>query len=165
MTLKDHLESDEPLLSGDGDFSQYGSDDLYPPGSLPERRRRGLSDPDVNDRSIHSHSGHSFGSALEHSVSYFPIRTGRVDTTIHTARPSSQHEARSPSQKVTNTDLIHHTRSGSADSAQISGAVSVGLDLDANGKPKIKPNSDIRVYGRGSYFPMVLILRNLESEC
>jgi solute carrier family 25 protein 16 len=153
LTLKDHRNPDEPLLSGDGDDSPYDFGSSYPTGSSPPIRRtirrRGLSDPDLGER-----NSHSFGSPSENSSSYFPIRPARVDTTVSAPRPSSQDDTRTPSKGLPGSGAIGHMRSGSADSAQANAGLNptaTGLSLDATGKPKIKPSSDIRVYGRGSY--------------
>jgi solute carrier family 25 (mitochondrial carrier protein), member 16 len=152
LQLKDHRSPDEPLLSGRGDDSYYDFGSSYPTGGSPPIRRtirrRGLSDPDLGER-----NSHSFGSPSEDSVTYFPIRPARVDTTVSAARPSSQDESGS--------GTISHMRSGSVDSAQANAGlnlIATGMSLDAAGKPKIKPGSDIRVYGRGSYFHPVLHL-------
>jgi len=67
-------------------------------------------------------------------------------------RPSSQNEVRSPGQGLNGSQTLRHMRSGSADSAQAGAGlnlIATGLSLDATGKPKIKPNSEVRVYGRG----------------
>ena len=153
MALKDHRSPEEPLLSGRGDDSYYDFGNSYPTGGSPPIRRtirrRGLSDPDLGER-----NSHSFGSPSEDSGGYLPIRPARVDTTVSAPRPSSQDEIRAPSTSLTGSGTISHTRSGSADNAQANAGLNMtatGLSLDASGKPKIKPSSDIRVYGRGSY--------------
>jgi solute carrier family 25 (mitochondrial carrier protein), member 16 len=153
LALKDHRSPDEPLLSGRGDDSYYEFGSSYPTGGSPPIRRtirrRGLSDPDLGER-----NSHNFGSPSEESVGYFPIRPGRVDTTVSAPRPSSQDEIRTPSTSLTGSGTMRHTRSGSADNAQANAGLNMtttGLSLDASGKPKIKPSSDIRVYGRGLY--------------
>jgi len=160
LALKDHRTPDEPLLSSRGDDSYYDFGSSYPPGGSPPIRRtirrRGLSDPDLGER-----NSHSFGSPSEDSVTYFPIRPARVDTTVSAPRPSSQDESRGPSKSLSGSGTISHMRSGSADSAQANAGLNLtatGVSLDGAGKPKIKPSSDIRVYGRGSYFHPVLHL-------
>lgn len=152
LALKDHRSRDEPLLSGDGDDSYLDFGNSYSIGGSPPMRRtirrRGLSDPDLSER-----MSHSFGSPSEHSSGYFPIRPGRVDTTVSAPRPSSQDDIRTPSKGLQGPAALGHMRSGSADSAQANAGLNLtttGLGLDAAGKPKIKPSSDIRVYGRGS---------------
>jgi solute carrier family 25 (mitochondrial carrier protein), member 16 len=159
LALKDYRNPDEPLLSGDGDDSHYGFNSGYRSGSpVPIRRirRRGLSDPDLGDR-----SSHSLTSPSEHSSGYFPIRPARNNMTESAPRPSSQNEVRSPGQGLTGSQTLRHMRSGSADSAQAGAGLNLtatGVSLDATGKPKIKPNSEVRVYGRGSYSdPMFLL--------
>jgi solute carrier family 25 protein 16 len=151
LALKDHRSVDEPLLSGRGDDSHFDFGSSYPSGSSPPIRRtirrRGLSDPDLGER-----NSHSFGSPSEDSGGYMPIRPARLDTAVSSPRPSSQDEIRAPSK---GSGTIGHMRSGSADSAQANAALNLtttSVSLDATGKPKIKPSSDIRVYGRGSYF-------------
>lgn len=155
LALKDLRSPDEPLLSGDGDDSYYGFGSGYRSGSpAPMRRirRRGLSDPDLGDR-----SSHSITSPSENSSGYFPIRPARNDTAVSSVsgpRPSSQNEVRTPGQGLSGSQTLRHMRSGSADSAQASAGLNLnatGLSLDAAGKPKIKPNSEVRVYGRGLY--------------
>jgi solute carrier family 25 (mitochondrial carrier protein), member 16 len=145
LTLKDHRDSDEPLLTGGGIHYHFESGLNYGTSSSPDERRvrrRGLSDPDIVDR-----SGHSFSSPDDHSISYIPIRPARANTstTGSSPRPSSQNETRRPSSRLANSDLIQHNRSGSADSAQASSL----LDIEGIAKQKIKPASDVRVYGRG----------------
>lgn len=153
LALKDHRSADEPLLSGGGDDSYHDFGNNYPIGSSPPIRRtirrRGLSDPDLSER-----MSHSFGSPSETSSGYYPIRPARVDTTVSAPRPSSQDDIRTPSNGLPGSAALGHIRSGSADSAQANAGLNLtatGLSLDAAGKPKIKPSSDIRVYGRGSY--------------
>jgi hypothetical protein len=145
LSLQDQ-DPDEPLLAGGGIHYHFDTAPNYTMGSSPEgprMRRRGLSDPDSIDR-----SGYSFSPPDDQSTSYSPIKPARANTstTVSSARPSSQNEIRSPS-RLASSGLPRHTRSGSADSAQ------AGRSLDVEGltKQKIKPASDIRVYGRGLY--------------
>jgi solute carrier family 25 (mitochondrial carrier protein), member 16 len=158
LALKDHRSVDEPLLSGGGDDSYQDFGNNYPIGGSPPVRRtirrRGLSDPDLSER-----MSHSFGSPSEHSSSYFPIRPARVNTTVSAPRPSSQDDIRTPPKGLPGSAALGHIRSGSADSTQANAALNLtamGLSLDAAGKPKIKPSSDVRVYGRGSYFISII---------
>jgi hypothetical protein len=159
LALKDHRIPDAPLLSGGGDDSHYDFGGSYATGGSPPIRRtirrRGLSDPDLGER-----NSHNFGSPSDDSGGYLPIRPARVDTTGSVPRPSSQDDIRTPSKGLPGSGAISHMRSGSADSAQANAGLNLtatGLSFDAAGKPKIKPSSDIRVYGRGSYSHLVLI--------
>ena len=159
LALKDHRSPDAPLLSGGGDDSHYDFESSYATGGSPPIRRtirrRGLSDPDLGER-----NSHNFGSPSDDFGGYLPIRPARVDTTVSAPRPSSQDDIRTPSKGLSGSGAISHMRSGSADSAQANAGLNLAatsLSFDAAGKPKIKPSSDIRVYGRGSYSHLVLI--------
>jgi solute carrier family 25 protein 16 len=160
LALKDHRSVDEPLLSGGGDDSYQDFGNNYPIGGSPPVRRtirrRGLSDPDLSER-----MSHSFGSPSENSSSYIPIRPARVDTAVSAPRPSSQDDIRTPSKGLPGSAALGHIRSGSADSAHanVLNMTATGLSLDAAGKPKIKPSSDVRVYGRGSYFISIISVK------
>jgi solute carrier family 25 protein 16 len=161
LALKNHRSADEPLLSGGGDDFYHDFGNNYPIGGSPPVRRtirrRGLSDPDLSER-----MSHSFGSPSENSGGYFPIRPGRVDTTVSAPRPSSQDDISSPSKGPSGSITLGHIRSGSEDSSQANAGLNptaTGLSLDAAGKPKIKPSSDIRVYGRGSYSSSFILIK------
>jgi solute carrier family 25 protein 16 len=139
LAVTDHRNPDEPLLSSGGIHYHFDSaENSYRTSTSPEgrrMRRRGLSDPDTDE------GMHSYGSSSKMST-YYPIKPAGMDTTL---RPASGMDLRSPSSRIASSDHYGHSRSGSVDSTGASGA----LEKDANGKPKIKPSSEVRVYGRG----------------
>jgi solute carrier family 25 protein 16 len=148
LSLQSSRDPGEPLLSSGDTHSRYDGEHSYP-GSTPDHRRmrpRGLSDPNALERNTYNLTPPS-----ESSTNYIPIRPApRADpsSSHRDVRPASQNDHRTPSQRLASPELTQHVtqhvRSGSADGTQYSTE-----EKDSNGQPKIKPQSEVRVYGRG----------------
>lgn len=131
LALHDHRYSDEPLLSGGEEYSHYS-----PIITQRSRNRpRGVSNPDAYDPS-------STGTGSPPTSTRLPRSETSTSQRGPIPRPSSQNDGR-VSQRFNTADFMSHGRSGS------DGTESV--ELDHNGVPKIKPQSEVRVYGRGMY--------------
>lgn len=151
LALQSIRDPDEPLLSSEDSRSRHDGEYSYS-FSAPDHLRmrpRGLSDPNALERSQYDLTASS-GSGLATNV---PIRSAPkadLSSLYRDARPASQNDHRSSSQRLASAEqaqhLTQHVRSGSADEAHYSAE-----DRESN-QVKIKPHSDVRVYGRGSYF-------------
>ena len=144
VDLKEGLDQEDsqpqilPLLSGGRQRSMLDNNEGFgsSQSSSPiDRRKRGMSDPDFGAPSVNTGS----------------VKLGRLETSY-----SSQGDARSPSGGVRGG--MGNAVSGAAEyhfgpqGANFTGSGSMGSDeypLDGSGKPKVKPQSDTRVFGRG----------------
>jgi solute carrier family 25 protein 16 len=136
LDLKEKLEhrnsGDDAILAGA--VSGYRSNSPSPPpnGRGWKTRPHAASDPDVHECSP--------------SLSVF--RPGRLDTSYQTTTPN---EGRSP---VSAGGQVQHFNAPQPFSPSAASTEKGNVDsdsLDGHGKAKIKPQSDIRIYGRGKH--------------
>jgi solute carrier family 25 (mitochondrial carrier protein), member 16 len=149
LALQSSRDPDEPLLSS-GDTHSHCEVEYSYPGSAPDHRRmrsRGLSDSNALERTSYDLTPPSGSTA------YIPIRPAPRADTFHSSRdtrPASQSGHRSPPHRLTSSELAQHVtqhvRAGSADGTQ-----HFSEERDSAGQLKIKPQSEVRVYGRGSF--------------
>jgi len=147
LELKDERDSNEPLLSGGDPRPLLDSEPSYRPGSpTPDYRRNrphAVSDLDSFDG-----VAYNVTPPVAASGSNFPVRPVRLDTTHHAITPTGSN-AQSPSsqhstQFQTSQPFSPHSK-GSVEGNSHGGH----SETDQPGKPKINPQSDVRIYGRG----------------
>lgn len=153
MELKEQLDQtgelseSPPLLShaiGSGSRQRLKHSESFRPESptpmVPESRRRNHTMSDANFDTPTYSSG----------PSNFPIKPGKLDTSHITRSPD---ETRSPvSGNTVQGAAQYHFGPGTSLSAGRVSTDSHSLDAHGNPKPKIKPQSEVRVYGRGKLY-------------
>jgi len=139
-----HDVDDEPLLSGGSSKPQFMNSDIFSSPSPTARayNRRADTFPESGDR--------------EHTSSPFRRLPARLDTVSNL---NTNYIATTPTEDRSPVSGGHHFQgaqpySPTADRGAGGGKGSIdGHSLDAAGKQKIKPQSDVRVYGRGTFSP------------
>ena len=153
VDLKEEKEqediSDLPLLSGSGgrlttprtklwDGEAYGANSLQ---NSYRRRPHATSDPDPYDSVVYNPTS---PIAMTSRSDTFPVRLARLDTDRQGVVQPHDAETRSP------LDGKGGMVQSPLGKTSIEGAESQHAEsLDGQGRPKIKPQSEVRVYGRG----------------
>jgi solute carrier family 25 protein 16 len=130
-------ENDDSLLGGGSARPRLKGSQTY---------RAQSPTPMTNDtrKRNHTFSETEFDNHYSAGPSNFPVRPARLDTS---PTPTGQ-DSRSPVGG--NAGLFHSPfGKGSGNGAGGESVHSETLSLDGQGKPKIQPQSDVRVYGRG----------------
>jgi len=132
---------EEPLLGGISTTEESPSPSAH--------RNRTLSyDQDLEGTTCTNSTGGGSGSSA------FPVKSPRLDSASYTSSTSNSIDARSPVSPNAPHGATHFLYPQPYSTTQPTTGSSIdGDSLDGHGKPKIKPQSEHRIYGRGMNFP------------